>query len=434
MRKPEFAEKLYIDFDSFFASVEQHLNPELRGRPVGVIPLDSDYSSCIAASYDAKKFGVKTGTRMKDARDMCPGIRFVVARHDIYVRLHHRIVAAVESCVPVSKTRSIDEMVCNLMLSESRDAAGLATRIKQRVEAEIGQGLPCSIGIAPTELLAKIAAEMDKPNGFVVFEPDDLPGRLFELELRDLPGISSGIERRLHQSGIKDVKQLWALEAKHMRAIWGNVEGERFWASLHGYETIREDTKRRMFGHGRILPRDWRSPQRAFTCGRMLMTSAARRLRRENFRACNLNYGLRSVDRQKWSADIRFTAARDDATFLHAMQALHLRFEKERPFSKIKSVSVTLHGLVAPEQLGGAGFMEDLFDKQSDIKAHGKWEAASDTMDALRERFGAKALTLGPVDQMPGGYVGGKIAFNRIPDMRDFNENIEESSRAIIRS
>ncbi|KAG1668238.1 DNA polymerase IV [Nymphon striatum] len=264
MRKPDKAEKLYIDFDSFFASVEQHLNPELRGKPIGVIPLDSEHSGCIAASYEAKKFGVKTGTPMKEARVLCPGIRFVVARHDIYVRLHHRIVEAVENCVPVSGTRSIDEVVCHLLLSEINDAAGLAARIKQRIHDDIGQGLSCSIGIAPTELLAKIAAEMDKPNGFVMFNPNDLPGRLLELELRDLPGVAKGIEHRLNKAGIKSVAQLWALQAKHMRAIWGNVEGERFWAALHGYEVIREETKRRMFGHGRILPREWRSPSGRF--------------------------------------------------------------------------------------------------------------------------------------------------------------------------
>jgi DNA polymerase-4 len=136
MRKATDFSALYIDFDSFFARAEQHMRPHLRDRPVGVIPLRSLYTVLIAASPEAKKFGVKTGTPVRDALEQCPDIKLVIARHDVYVRLHHAIVAAVDGVVPVHKTRSIDEIACRLLKNERANVFDLAQRIKR---AQIGR-------------------------------------------------------------------------------------------------------------------------------------------------------------------------------------------------------------------------------------------------------------------------------------------------------
>src|SRR5438105_174470 len=101
---------LFVDLNSYFASVEQQDRVELRGRPVGVVPMLADTTCCIAASYEAKAHGVKTGTIVADAKHMCPNIVLVEARHEIYVEYHHRIVEAVETCLPVTAVMSIDEM------------------------------------------------------------------------------------------------------------------------------------------------------------------------------------------------------------------------------------------------------------------------------------------------------------------------------------
>src|SRR3712207_6781769 len=101
MRKPLGLERLYVDFDSFFASAEQHLQPGLRGRPVGVIPVDSEHTGLIAVSREAKALGLKRGTYVRDARKQCPGLVLVIARHEAYVELHHAIIRAIETVVPV---------------------------------------------------------------------------------------------------------------------------------------------------------------------------------------------------------------------------------------------------------------------------------------------------------------------------------------------
>ncbi|MEL7257441.1 MAG: type VI secretion protein ImpB, partial [Pseudomonadota bacterium] len=171
-------ERLYLDFDSFFATVEQHFNPSLRGKPVGVVPLDSPNTGCIAISREAKMLGLKSNTSITIARDLIPDMIFVVARHDVYVRLHDRILEAIETCLPISHVRSIDEVVCELLPSEARQGRALADRLKQTLREIFSAVLTCSIGMAPTELLAKIAAERCKPDGFSLIRAEDLPDTL----------------------------------------------------------------------------------------------------------------------------------------------------------------------------------------------------------------------------------------------------------------
>src|SRR5277367_4562737 len=148
---------MFIDMNAYFASVEQHLRPELRGRPIGVIPVESEHTCVIAASYDAKSRGVKVGTPVRDARQLCPGILLVKARPDIYVQVHHAILRAVDKCAPVHKVYSIDEWAIQLLGEEQKreKAIALGCLIKQQLLRDFSPWLTCSIGIAPTRLLAK---------------------------------------------------------------------------------------------------------------------------------------------------------------------------------------------------------------------------------------------------------------------------------------
>jgi DNA polymerase IV len=145
-----FVNWLFVDLNSYFASVEQQVRPELRGRPVGVVPMMADTTVCIAASYEAKAFGVRTGTVVADAKRMCPDIVFVEGRHEIYTEFHHRIVETVESCVPVTAVCSIDEMACRLIGRERPllAAIDLARRVKKRISEQVGPMLKSSVGLA----------------------------------------------------------------------------------------------------------------------------------------------------------------------------------------------------------------------------------------------------------------------------------------------
>ena len=112
---PSEVNSLFLDLNSYFASCEQHLRPELGDKPIAVVPMLSDSTCCIAASYEAKDFGIRTGTNVGEARRMCPDLILVDARPTEYIKLHHQILAAVDTCVPVETIYSIDEMSCRLM-------------------------------------------------------------------------------------------------------------------------------------------------------------------------------------------------------------------------------------------------------------------------------------------------------------------------------
>lgn len=414
MQRPLSLEKLYLDFDSFFASAEQMFNPALRGRPVGVIPLTSPYTSLIAASREAKVLGLKVGTPVREARAICPDIHLIEARPDLYVKLHNRIIEVIERCVPIASVRSIDEVVCTLLPSEAERPDELCYNIKTALAREICPTLTCSIGISSNELLAKIAAEMNKPDGFVILHPDSLPGRLLELKLRDLPGVSRGMENRLLQAGVTSVEQLWAIEPKHARAIWNSVEGERFAYALHGFAIEKPDTVRRMFAHSRNLPPNWRTGGKILQCARLLCMSAARRLRRAHMRATAVSYSVSKDRRDGTSLEVRFAAARDDHTFLTGLTALHRRLYDKGALNDVRSISVTLHGLTSEDRP-----VRDLFDNHQTEEIRARWERVSDMLDSLRRRYGNKALNLGST-RSPGAYIGAKIAFGRIPDAEDF--------------
>ena len=163
---------LYVDFNSYFASVEQQLRPELRGKPIAVVPVETDSTSAIAASYEAKAFGVKTGTKIHEAKRLCPGLVCVLARHECYVEFHHRLIEEIERHIPVTAVCSIDEVACRLMdneISLERSTA-IARAIKNGIANNIGPYLRCSIGIAPNRYLAKVGTELEKPDGLVVLQ------------------------------------------------------------------------------------------------------------------------------------------------------------------------------------------------------------------------------------------------------------------------
>lgn len=190
MAPPQRLRWLYVDFNSYFASVEQQLDPRLRGKPIAVIPVETESTCAIAASYEAKAFGIKTGTPVWEAKKLCPDLICVLGRHNHYVEFHERILDEIDKHIPVTKVCSIDEMACQLMKNEVTVArtTEIAQSIKAGIAKNIGEYVRCSIGVATSKYLAKVATDMKKPDGFTILQPDDLH-RLLELKLRDLPAL-----------------------------------------------------------------------------------------------------------------------------------------------------------------------------------------------------------------------------------------------------
>ncbi|WP_230531619.1 Y-family DNA polymerase [Microvirga roseola] len=414
MRKPAGLERLYVDFDSFFASAEQHLQPALRGRPVGVIPVDSEHTGLIAVSREGKALGLKRGTFVRDARRQCPGLVLVTARHEAYVELHRAIIEAIESVVLVKAVCSIDEMLCALLPSEQAEALALGRKVKDVIATRIGPTLTCSVGLGPNDLLAKIAAEMEKPDRLVALHPDALPGPLLSLALTDIPGIAKGNAARLAGAGIGDMAALWRLQPKELRRLWGSVEGERLWMGLHGYTVERPETRRRMFGHGRVLPADWRSLEGAYAAARVLLAKAASRMRRAGFSARALALWLTDRHSAGWYGEEHFAPTWDDPSLLASLSRLFRHAERE-DMRRNRSVHIALHDLVPLQDIE-----EDLFGHTAEAQLKRRMEYLSAIADRMNARHRQTLLHWGPWIDIPGGYAGAKIAFNRIPDAEDF--------------
>ncbi|MEL7089303.1 MAG: type VI secretion protein ImpB, partial [Planctomycetota bacterium] len=280
---------LFLDMNSFFASCEQYDDPALRGRPVGVCPVLAAGGAIIAASYEAKRFGVSM-KRVAEARKLCPQIELRQARPDRYVELHHAVAASIEKHLPITKAWSIDEWAMRLMGDEQQTttAVALARRIKAQIAADFDGALPCSVGIAPSRLLAKTACECEKPDGLTLLTLDRMPGILSPMKLRDIPGIGSGMDARLRQNDVTTPAELWALSRADCRRIWGSVQGEYFWSAFHGIDPIEPATYRRSMGHAHILPPEFRNEAGAYGIMTRLLCKAIMRCRRDGYFAHRL--------------------------------------------------------------------------------------------------------------------------------------------------
>lgn len=412
---------LFLDLNSYFASVEQQCAPELRGRPIAVVPMETDFTCAIAASYEAKAYGVRTGTMVRDAKRMCPGLVCVLARHDIYRDYHDRVIEETIRHVPINKVWSIDELASRLPERlRDRDAAiAVAHRLKDGMRQRVGEVIRCSIGIAPNSFLAKVATDMQKPDGLVVLEPDTMRDRLFALKLTDLPGINVKMEARLKQGGVRTVENLWNLSPKHARKIWGGVGGERFWYNLHGYDIPDQQTSTGSIGHSRMLDMDLRAPAKARDVARRLTMKAASRLRRYEFFAGCFQLSVRTTDDQRWSAEITLAPAQDNYAFLTALDGLWAQMLIDLMPERLKKVSITLLNLRRQQEITG-----DLFDlpRKESHQQREREIVLTGVMDRINKKFGSESIRLGISPKTSAGFVGTKIAFSRVPDREEFVE------------
>ncbi|MCZ2342904.1 MAG: hypothetical protein LC104_14110 [Bacteroidales bacterium] len=335
---------LFVDMNAYFASVEQQDDPRLRGRPVVVTACAAETTCCIAASYEAKKYGIQTGTPVWEARQRCPALQLRIGRHARYAEVHQEIVRAVGRCLPVTKVMSIDEMACRL--SGEASQWDRATAFAQQIKAEIRRSfdyLSCSIGIGPNVLLAKMASDMQKPDGLTILRTEDLPYRLPELALSDFPGIGSRMERRFHRQGIFTVVQLMQLTPAQMCQLWGSkVHGWRWWYLLRGDDVAEQPTKRRTLGHSRVLPPEDRNEAGAWAVLVELLHKTAARLQRLNYWAGGVIVSIGYIGRERWHAKSRWAHFQDAAALLQIVQA----HWKRKPCQKPYHVGVTLTHLV----------------------------------------------------------------------------------------
>lgn len=395
---------LYVDLNSFFASCEQQDDPTLRGKPLAVVPMLADSTAVIAASYEAKAFGIKTGTKVGEAKRLCPGLKVIEAHHGRYVHYHHLVISAVDSIIPVHAVRSIDEIAVELTGSQQTEERGcqIAQKIKVAMRSMVGEAMTCSIGIAPNFLLAKIACDMQKPDGLTVLRKQDLPGSLYSLKLQDIPGIGPRMYERLRERGIHSIQALLASPQETWRGIWGGVGGARLHLLMNGaWLDFAAVKAAQSIGHEHVLPPAERNFADALKVAQRLLSKASLRLRQGHFMARRLTLSIKYVDSEPFHRETRFDEIQDTAFLINTMSRIYgLSPKDRRPFK----IGVTLSDFI-PE----AQHQLSLF---SDEKSH-KAQAA---MDKINQKYGRDTIYIGSLhqslDKAPT-----RIAFARIPGL-----------------
>lgn len=394
---------LYIDMNSFFASVEQHLDSSLRGRPLGITAMEEEVGICVAASVEAKRYGVKTGTPVIEAKRLAPGIAFRPSRHRLYVRFNLKLAGLFDRFAEVERIRSIDEFQIGLSgeTSSLSGAQALVATLKDALRYEIGPTIRFSAGIGPNHLLAKIAGKLEKPDGCQWLSPDNMPERLAHMALDDLPGISRAMKARLLHAGVPDIATLYRLDPRHARLIWRSVEGERFVRALQGEAIPLFKTKRGGVDNSKVLAPEYRHPREAYLVSRWLIEKAAMRLRRAGMVAGRLHLHISRYGRPSFDAGMRCSLSQDTGVFLRTNKELWRSLWPRIKGAQLAAVRVHLGHVQLLTQRNG----DLLLGLPPATRTTG--ERLSQALDFTNARYGAGTAIYGRNTPHPGFFERG---------------------------
>lgn len=241
---------MHIDLNSCFATVEQQARPMLRGRPVAIVNRRTEHTMIVTASYEAKKQGIVLGTKLKEAKKLCPGLVGLESDPPKYRFVYHRLLDIMRDYSAHVTMKSIDEGVIDFHHApESIKARGMESigrEIKQRLKDEIGCAMRCNIGIATNRFLAKTAASLHKPDGLDIITHENLRDVYATLKLTDLTGIAHHNERRLNTVGIYTPLEFLDASSQTLHSmVFKSICGEQWHQRLRGWEVddVEHDLK-----------------------------------------------------------------------------------------------------------------------------------------------------------------------------------------------
>lgn len=413
----------HVDMNSYFASVEQQANPTLRGRALGVCSYLHEYGCVIAASIEAKRMGMKVGMSVTDARQKVPGAVFVENDPGKYRAVTSRVFSILHELTDKIEHYSIDEAFLDLTgwYRDAAEAAWALTRVRRRITTEVGDWLRCSIGIAPTRFLAKTASDMEKPNGLVIIDHENLDEMLSRLDLEDVCGIGPRMRRRLERLGIKtliDIKRYPVMNLMHEFGKYGYF----LHAKLHGMEveqiTVPDEALPKSVGHSYCVPMRVNREGKVPAVLMKLTERASRRMRSLGQLAgtVSVTVGFREQGFALPSGPF-WTPAPDEGgtVFVHLDEPAQDSFVLLGTVSEllreiwhgqpVSFLAVTLSDLSVPNGQGHLyeasvrGPSTALRSAQDDmgswLNAQDRRTRASGAVDAIRDRYGDRSIMFG---------------------------------------
>jgi DNA polymerase-4 len=371
---------LHADLDAFYASVEQRDDPALRGRPVIVGP-----GVCLAASYEAKAYGVRTAMGGAQARRLCPQAVVVSPRMSAYSDASKAVFAVFEDTTPLVEGLSIDEAFLDVRGLEriAGSASEIAVRLRRRVLEQVG--LPITVGVARTKFLAKVASGVAKPNGLLVVPPERELAFLHPLPVERLWGVGRVTAAKLHSRGIRTVGHVAALGEPALVAMLGRAAGRHIHALAHNRDPrpVRVGRRRRSIGSQRALGRRPRSLEEVDAIMVAIVDRLARRLRAAGRVCRTVVLRLRFTD---------FTRATRSYTLPQATAQTQTILDTARGLLAAATPMIEREGLT----LIGLSLsnLSDAVPFQLPLPFDGRLETALDeALDEVRDRFGSDAVT-----------------------------------------
>ncbi|MEN8244510.1 MAG: DNA polymerase IV [Thermodesulfobacteriota bacterium] len=376
---------LHIDMDAFYASIEQRDNPELKGKCV-IVGGTSGRGVVSAASYEARRYGVHSAMPIFQAREKCPEGVYIPPRMARYRHVSGKVMAILQTFSPLVEPVSIDEAFLDITGCERLEGSpgDIARAIKTEITSRLK--LTCSVGGAPVRFLAKIASDMDKPDGLTIIPPRAVPEFIKSLPVEKVPGVGKNARRHLDMLGVRYLGDLNALSLGVLEKKLGKF-GRRLTELAAGLDRtpVSPDSERKSISSETTLDRDTRDSRHLEKILLQQSQVVARSLRKHAFRARTITLKIKQSDFKQFTRNKTITTpTQSSETIYKAAVAL---FERCRIKQKVRLIGVGASGLVndtTPIQM-------DMFAPPA-APGENTWEKVDQTLDRISRKFGNDAV------------------------------------------
>lgn len=415
---------MLMDVNSCFATLEQQANPLLRGKSVVVGAYTTDNGCVLAASREAKTYGIKTGMRVKDAKALYENVVVVSPDPAKYRFVNHQLQTILGAYSPDIEVKSIDEMIIDLAHSPSlkiddrawkmgvedgrlkieQKMLEIAKEIKRRIHDEVGEWITVSIGIAPNRYLAKVASNLTKPDGLHMITKENVEQVLEGLALEELPGIKQGYGRRLRCYGITTALAMYQSTGKLLKQALNSKTGYDWCIRLHGYEVDDEESETKSIGHSyamKIAREPYDEKLHQILC--QLTEKMARRMRSHHYRANGVHVSCSFADHTGWMHGEK------QAMPLYAGDDLYViakRLLLMAPRKPVRILAVSCYAL-----------MDDLYAQQSLFEKENRKAHLMQAVDAIDNRWGDFSIFPGRMLAMEHKVLD-RIAFGGVKEIK----------------
>jgi DNA polymerase-4 len=388
---------MHVDINSCFASIEQQTYPNLRDKPVAVAAYASPGGCILAASREAKEYGVKTGMRVRDGKILCPGLIVVEPNPNKYRDVHRKLRRLLKNHTDKVSPKSIDEFVLSFKDYEivAPDLWAEAYVIKKEIKQKIGEYVTVSIGIGPNRFLAKTASNLKKPDGLEEINSQNFLKVYARLNLTDLNGIARRNERRLRQVGIKTVLEFYDSPIWKLKIAFGGIGGYYWWLRLHGCEIDAVEFARRTFGNSYAFANPNFNPLPIL---QKLCDKTGTRLRAAGYKARGVHLAISYKDHTFWHKGIGLKRYIFDGRDIFKEMKKMLVLAPQKP---IHILAESVFGLTKSEVIQNELF-ENVIKKASLVRA----------VDVLNNRFGDSVVIPAGI-LLARDFVRDRIAFGQ---------------------